>query len=217
MKRAGICLLAVAAAAGLAKEQPAAGKAVSQPRTQVTCNWPVGPNDSARTLLRRFGRQARMADIGVGEGETERGVELFFNDPRRRMTVLFWDPARRHPEKVQFWNERAPWTVAGIRMGDSIESIQRRNGRPFTLNQFGADYSGFMGDFKGGTFATIMGVCEPWIVFDEGDREVPPEGGNPLIGDGELSSDHPAMPKAKAFVGTLGVRFDPPPDMFPKD
>lgn len=195
---------------------PLPGKAAAtNPRsaTAITCNWPVGPNDSARTLLRRFGRQARMADIGIGEGETERGVELFFRDPRRRMEVLFWDPARRHPEKVQFGDERAPWTVAGIRIGDSLASVRRKNGRRFTLQEFGADYEGTIGSFEGGTLETVMGGCEPWMIFDPNYGETMPDGLDGIMGDGETNSDHPAMAKISPTVGALGIRYAAPPEM----
>lgn len=150
-----------------------------------------------------------MADIGIGEGETQRGVELFFGDSRRRLEVLFWDPARRYPEKVQSWDARAPWTVAAIRMEDSLESVRRRNGRAFSLQQFGADYGGTLGSFEGGTLEKVMGACEPWAIFS-------PRAGDyagTITGDGQTSSDHPDMGKAKAVVEALGVRFSPPAHM----
>lgn len=206
-RTATVGIIAAFALASPPPGQSAPAKPAPRLRTAITCAWPVGPNDSARTLLRRFGRQARMADIGIGEGETRRGVELFFNDARRRLAVLFQDSARRRPEKVQSWDERAPWTVAGIRMGDSLESVARRNGRAFTLQQFGADYGGTLGSFEGGALATAMGNCEPWMIFSPG-GDYP----GSLSGDGETSSDHPDMGRAKAHVEALGVRFSPPPD-----
>jgi len=208
MKHAMPIALAVLAA-GLMPSVAAEPAGAARSATAITCNWPVGPNDSARTLLRHFGPQARMADIGVGEGETQRGVELFFNDRRRRMAVLFQDPERRHPEKVYTISDRAPWTVAGIRMGDSLESVRQRNGRAFTLQMFGADYAGYLHSFEGGALETVMGHCQPWIVFDDNSEEMLPEG---LMGDGETSSDHPGMGKARATVGTLGVRFAASPE-----
>jgi hypothetical protein len=209
MRKIGIGLL-LSVAAAWPWGQTVAGKAAPRARTELTCAWPVGPHDSARVLLRRFGRQARMADIGIGEGETQRGVEIFFGDPHRRMAVLFWDSARRHPEKVQFWHEQSPWTVAGIRPGDSLESVQRRNGRAFTLQQFGADYGGTLGSFEQGRLATQMGPCEPFIIFDYNPEKDAPEG---ITGDGPMSSDLPGMEKGHVTVGALGVRFAPPPEM----
>lgn len=214
MKRGtSIGLAVLIAAAGLPTMAHGAARKVARPANAITCSWPVGPNDSARTLLRRFGRQARMADIGIGEGETQRGVEIYFNDPRRRMAVLFWDSARRHPEKVHFWQENAPWAVAGIRIGDSLESVRQRNGKAFSLQQFGADYGGTLGSFEGGRLQTEMGVCEPWAVFSPGAENYP----DSLSGDGATSSDHPDMAKAMAHVDALGVRFDPPPEMRQRD
>ena len=189
--------------------QAAGGKPAPQPRSAITCNWPVGPFDSARTVLRRFGRQARMEDIGIGEGENERGVVLFPNDPRRRIEVLFWGPTRHGPRSVQFVHDRATWTVAGIRLGDRLESVSRRNGRALHMQMFGSDYGGTVQDFNGGRLATVMGVCEPVIVFTPGSGAQYPES---LSGDGVLESNHPDLPKARAYVDLLGVQFPSPTD-----
>ena len=209
MRKVGVGMLATLAAAAWLFGQSAGGKPARPPSTAITCNWPVGPFDSARDVLRRFGRQAHMADIGIGEGETERGVVLFPGDPRRRLEVLFWGNSRHGPRSIQFSDERAPWTVAGIRLGDTLESVNRRNGRALHLQMFGSDYGGTVQDFNGGRLATLMGDCEPAIVFTPGSGAQYPES---LSGDGVLESNHPDMAKARAYVDLLGVHFPPPTD-----
>jgi hypothetical protein len=206
VRKVGIGIIASLVAA-LLFGPSAGGKPAPQGRTAITCNWPVGPLDSARTLLRRFGRQARMADIGIGEGETERGVLLFPGDPRRRIEVLFRGPNRHAPQSVKFVGEGAPWTVAGIRLGDGLESVSRRNGRAMQMQMFGADYGGTVHSFHGGKLATMMGHCEPEIAFAPS-----PVSGYPdsLNGDGAAESNHPDMAKARATVSILGVNFSPP-------
>jgi hypothetical protein len=204
----GIGILATLAAA-LLFGQPAGGKSAKQPRTAITCNWPVGPFDSARDVLRRFGRQARMADIGTGEGEIERGVVLFPGDPRRRIEVLFWGADRFAPQSVRFVGEGAPWTVVGIRLGDPLESVSRRNGRAMHMQMFGADYGGTVQSFDGGKLETSMGDCEPEIVFSPTAGSTYPDS---LSGDGVIESDHPDMAKARVHVSILGVHFAPPTD-----
>lgn len=196
--------------AGLAMAQPLAGKTVQSSRTAITCNWPVSQFDSARDVLRRFGRQARMADIGIGEGETERGVVLYPNDPRRRIEILFWGPARHAPSSVRFSGEGALWTVWGIRLGDRLESVRQRNGRAFTLQQFGADYGGTLQSLEGGSLEPGQRLdCAPWMVFASAADAQYPES---LTGDGTISSDHPDMGKARARVEILGLSFPPPMD-----
>lgn len=209
MRKVGIGILAALAATALLFGQSAGGKPAPQPRRAITCNWPVGPFDSARTVLRRFGRQARMEDIGIGEGETERGVVLFPNDPRRRIEVLFWGSTRHGPQSVNFAGARAPWTAAGIRLGDSLASVSRRNGRAINMQMFDADYGGAVHSFNGGRLESVMGDCEPMITFS------PTHGtgySNSLSGDGAIESDHPDMAKARAYVSVLGVHFPPPTD-----
>jgi len=209
VRRVGIAILATLAIASLPLGQSVAGKSAQPPRSAITCNWPVGPFDSARTLLRRFGRQARMEEIGTGEGETQRGVVLFPNDPRRRIEVLFWGSTRHGPQSVQFHEARAPWTVAGIRISDTLESVSRRNGRAMSMQQFDADYGGMLHSFNGGRLESVMGDCEPMITFS------PTHGtgySNSLSGDGAIESDHPDMARARAYVSVLGLHFLPPTD-----
>lgn len=199
-------LAVLIAAAGLTTIAQGAAKKPARPANALTCNWPVGPNDSAQALLRRFGSQARMEDIGVGEGETERGVVIYPRDPRRRLYVLFWNSDRKRPQSVRFYADNAPWVVAGIRIGDRLASLRERNGRPIRFQQFGADYGGTLHSFEGGHFAGALGNCEPSITFSaEGELA------DAITGDGVTSSDHPDMGKANVRVGSLGVRFSPPP------
>ena len=117
---------AAAALAGTAiKAKPA-----SAPRTAITCTWPVRPSDSARSLLRRFGRPGPRGRYRHRRGRGPSRRVLFPNDPRRRMEVLFWDSSRRSPRQVQFSRRcTRHWTVTGIRLGDSLGSVRRRNGR----------------------------------------------------------------------------------------
>ena len=150
-----------------------------------------------------------MQQIGTGEGETERGVVLFPSDPRRRIEVLFWGGTMHGPKSVAFSDARAPWTVAGIRLGDSLESVNRRNGRGMTMQMFGADYGGTVNDFGGGTLAGVLGDCEPAVVFAFDGKAVLAKS---LMGDGEIASDHPEIGTARAFVDVLGIHFAPPTD-----
>jgi hypothetical protein len=202
-----LATIAVLGAAAALAGTAITAKPATAPRTAITCTWPAGPNDSAASLHRRFGRQARLADIGIGEGETERGIVLYPNDPSRRIEVLFRGGSMRGPRSVRFAGERAPWTVAGIRLGDRLESVARRNGRAMHMQQFDADYGGTLHSFKGGRLETVLGRCRPSIVFSPSDGAIYPES---LSGDGAVNSDHPDMPKAKARVAILGIEFPGP-------
>lgn len=118
-----------------------------------------------------------------------------------------WQPAWVRPQSVKFFVDDAPWTVAGIRIGDRLASLRQSNGRPITFQQFGADYGGRLHSFEGGHFATVMGACELTINFTaEGELA------DAITGDGTASSDHRDMGKADVRVGSLGVRFAPPPE-----
>lgn len=212
MRLIGVSIVGLAALASIPFEQPVTGKpAVAPARTAITCTWPVSANDSATSIRRRFGRQARVAQIGTGEGEEEPGIVLFPNDPRRRMEVLFWNQGMRSPRQVHFSGDDAPWSVAGIRMGDTLASLRQRNGQPISLQQFEADYGGMVHNFGGGYFAKALGRCWPSMYVTPTYADDASRLPDSLSGDGIVTSDHPDMPKARAYVHILGIEFPQPP------
>ena len=130
--------------------------------TVIAQNWlivpgrsvgPIRPDTSEKDLIKIFGRKnVKRAEIDVGEGETQSGTILFPNQPRKKVFILWKNPAtRQNPESVSIRNKNTLWkTERGITIGTSLKTIEKINGRAFALTGFGWDYSGTVLHSNGG-------------------------------------------------------------------
>lgn len=188
--------LAAIASSVLAK--PAAAPAAVQP---LTCTAPVGPRDSAATLLTRFRGLARIQTINGPEGEELRGVVIYPADPRRRLEVLFHDEAMRKPATVRFYHEQARWSVAGLRIGDPMNKVTQVNGRPFDLFGFEWDYGGQVTDWRGGTLKALPGGCNLSVGLNSRSETTPES----VLGDKTIRSDLAVLRRLDVRVGRLSI------------
>ena len=159
----------------------------------------TGRRGKASELARRLCPDNFGAEVGLG-------FALLRSGNTGRSDSLFRSVLTQHPGNSDAWDGHAR---AALRLGDSLESVNRRNGRGMTMQMFGADYGGTVNDFGGGTLAGVMGDCEPAVVFAFDGKAVPAKS---LMGDGEIASDHPEISTARAYVDVLGVHFAPPTD-----
>ena len=177
----------------------------------------IGRNTSEKDLIRIFGRQnVKRANIDVGEGETLPGTIVYPNDPRKRLSIVWHDPATRaQPETITIRGKNTFWkTDRGITIGTSLKTIEMLNGGPFSMSGFGWDYSGTvmhsnrgkmreLGVQKGEeiTGRTLLLRLEPAAALRRTkDYET-------ALGDGNFFSDHPAMQRLNPRVYEMIIDF----------
>ena len=146
-------------------------------------------------------------DVGIGEGETEPGTELFPADPLRRLDILWKDPVeKRGPKSVRISGAKSLWQTAhSISLGTTLKRLEQLNKRPFRLAGFGFDYSGTVLSWSGGALENELGQeanragrvilrlnCSPH-------QSQQPEYQS-LQGDRLFSSGHPALQKLNPTV-----------------
>ena len=90
------------------------------------------------------------------------------------------------------------WASAqtGVRIGTSLATLNRLNGRPFDFSGFGWDYGGMVTDWKGGALAGHRLRLEPGHFID-------PEQMMPFAGDAIFSSDDPKLAELDIRVDHL--------------
>lgn len=106
----------------------------------------VGPIKKGTTLfgLKTLygGGRVKAVDIDVGEGNTEPGARLF-EGTDKELEILF----NQEGDEREIFDIRIigkAWKFKnGLRLGQSIEEVERINGRPFGIWGFGWDYGGF--------------------------------------------------------------------------
>ncbi|MFM5929468.1 MAG: hypothetical protein ACKOPQ_01015 [Novosphingobium sp.] len=189
-----LCLLAPSA---LAK-----GPAMVQP---VTCTTPIGPAESAASLKKRFGLAAKIEEVYLAEGQTQKAVVLFDSQPEKRMEVLYWDDAMRQVATVRW--DGARYSLAGLKVGDGIAAITKANGKPFTFFGFDWDYGGWTNMGKGKLDA-LPGGCSASIRLDPpANAENMP---NALIGDRKVKSTDPLLARFPPRISSLSIDWPAP-------
>ena len=189
---------------------PAPAVAVAAPTT-FDCASPVGPNDSAKALMAKYGADAEIGTIEGAEGMQVKGLILYGKDPARRLEITFWDDAMEHVSSVAPGSAAKAWIgPAGLHIGSPVADAQAANGKAFSISGFGWDYGGYATDLKGGKLASLAGGCALQLRFDNNtDGAVMPDG---ISGDGvTLSSDDKRVKTYAPTVSEIAVGW-PLPD-----
>ena len=188
--------------------QPAATTAAAQPEEEaaatlaLTCEAFADLTGAA--LAAAYGADNITIQTLPGpEGESYTATVLYPNDPPRTLVIVWADPDTQvRPASISARQTASIWTGAhDLSVGDSIADVETANGRPFQLWGFGWDYGGWVSDWKDGAFADVNG-CRTRVRFDP---RVDP--GPAASGDGEFSSNAPAIRAADPVVSEFGVVF----------
>ncbi|MEP0190617.1 MAG: hypothetical protein ABJP70_08345 [Erythrobacter sp.] len=188
------------------KSEQAAGAAEKPTKvsTELTCSNPVKADDTGKTLVERYGKDAKVEMLSGPEGTQVAGVVLWDGDPKRVIEVGFFDDARTELGFVRFF-EGSDWTLAELETGDTLERVIDINNKPIKFYGFEWDYGGGVTDLGGGALDSI-GSCSVGmrLAYDiEGGSLIP----NSLIGDREVSSTEPEVDKAHILVNELSIGF----------
>lgn len=171
----------------------------------ITCSYPVHPGESAQGILQRFGKEARREQL-EGEGGAYDAVVLWPDSPEKRLEISFSDDRMEEVDSVHIGSQSPLWTVAGLKVGTTLEQVEHLNGRPFQLYGFGWDYGGTVFDWNGGALDTIEGGCSVGVLIADRppmDTTLPDE----LIGERALRSDLPSLKSFKFRVNHLWISF----------
>jgi len=197
MRIAFLILLLVAAPAFAQSPPPQEGA--------LNCSSPVAPNDSVKSLLQRYGRDAVVQELPGAEGETYKGLVLLPRAANRRIEITFTDDAAKRATGLTIRGsaKTSHWNLSGVTIGSSLMEVQKANGKPFVVSGFDWDYGGFVADWKGGALSRLEGGCRVMMRF--GKATGAPRN---LSGDGvKVSSDNAALVKWGPVVTEMGISF----------
>lgn len=151
----------------------------------------ITPGMTATELERAYGKgNVKHEDIPGAEGETIPGARLFA-DTDRELEVI-WDP-ENEKKKVVFDVHviGTAWKFEnGLKVGMTLEEVEKINGKPFKISGFAWDYGGYA-NFEGGK---LFGKVS--LRFNPSTEEIPEY----LMGDKELSSTDKKLRAAKPVV-----------------
>jgi hypothetical protein len=189
--RAGILLVAVAVAMGIARG--ACAQEIATAGT-LTCEGPFAKDSSHAKLIASFGTaNVAFQEIQGDEGLTLMASVVYPKDPRRRLEILWKDEESRRSPGAIWISGGAQWTVGrDVRIGADLAQIEATNGRPFKLRGFDTDYAGTVTDFQGGVLSRQPGGCRLSMSF-AADEKAPASAYRKLGGKEFFQSNDPNM------------------------
>ena len=175
------------------------------PDATITCASPVAPDDSAKSLMQRYGQEAVIQPLSGTEGETYKGLVLWPRALDRRIEVSFTDDSMNRAAGLTIRNraKTSRWNVAGVTIGSTLTDVQNVNGKPFLVNGFDWDHSGFVTNWIRGTLGQpLPGGCRIGVRFGM-DGKAPKF----WLGDVRLFSDNVGLVKRGPVVTEIRVNF----------
>ena len=146
------------------------------------------------------GKNVLTTEIGLGEGETKRGL-LVFPKTKNEIQVLFQGKVEMAKlESIRIKGIGSKWkTDSGIKVGTTIEELVAINGKDFKFYGLEWDYSGRLVSWNGGKLDKKVSI------FLEATNVEPvfPD----LIGDKEFWSSNPKAIEAGLFVNSILIFF----------
>jgi len=151
----------------------------------------IKPGMTSTEIESAYGKaNLQYEDIPGAEGETIPGARLFAGTERE--LAITWNP-ENEKKKVVF-DVRiigAAWKFEnGLKVGMTIEEVEKINGKPFKVMGFEWDYGGYA-DFAGGKLSQKVGLR-----FNPSTEDIPAY----LMGDKQLSSTDKKLRAAKPLV-----------------
>lgn len=212
-------LFAVLAAVPFAQAALAAEPTPAGDLQTLSCDGPFAQNATEASLKQAFGAaNVEYKTVAGAEGMETPATVVFPNDPKRTVTVFWWDEtARAKPASVSVQADFAadpdgmnPWLTPvlwqspqGVTIGATVEEIEALNGKPFDISGFGWDYGGYAVAWNGGKLDTGEGACNLTVRFSPSADPVP----DGALGDTQLKSDSPEVRGAKPRVTEFTIGY----------
>ena len=135
------------------------------------------------------------SDVGV--------TVVFPKDPKRRLEV-WWRNANRTGLYLIDIAGKSMWVAPkGLRLGLTLEQVEKLNHKPFKLKGFDADGVASVADWDGGELAALPGGCKASASVQAKDKSAAAA----LPAKDQYSSDDPAMRALKPVVSEILIGY----------
>jgi hypothetical protein len=174
----------------------------------VACSGTFAKDSSAVELATAFNsKNVTFADVEAADGTKVPASILFPNDPKGRLEVWWSNPTARSDIHLIVIGGQSIWIApGGIRLGQTLEQVEKINHKPFKLKGFDKDRIATVSDWDGGALATVAGGCHPGLSL-RADAKASAEKINALSADKEYSSSDPAIRAAKPTITEILIGY----------
>jgi len=172
-------------------------------KTVIECKGPFAKDSGMLALAVTYDSRNMIFTHEKVQG-TEVGVTVMFpKDPKRRLEV-WWQNANRTGLYLIDIAGKSTWVAPkGLRLGLTLEQVEKLNHKPFKLKGFGADGVAAVADWDGGELASLPGGCKASASVQAKDKSAAGE----LPAKDEYSSSDPAMRALKPVVSEILIGY----------
>ena len=172
-------------------------------RTVVECSGPFAKDSGMLALAMAYdSRNMTFTHETVPGGEANVTV-LFPNDPRRRLEVWWSNPDRTGTYLIDITGKSAWAGPDGLRLGLTLEQLEKLNHRPFKMKGFDQDDVAKVSSWDDGALASLAGGCKAGVSLHAGARAAATE----LPAKDEYSSNDPAMRALRPTVSEILIGY----------
>src|SRR5262249_33859304 len=177
------------------------------PTTVVACSGAFAKDSSHLKLAMFFdSKNIAFTDVEASGIKVPASV-LFPNDPKRRLEVWWSNITARKDLHLIVIGGQSTWTApGGLRLGQTLEEVEKRNHKPFKLKGFDKDRIATGSDWDGGALVTVAGGCKPGVSL-RADAKASAETIGALSADEEYSSSDPAIRAAKPTITEILIGY----------
>ena len=178
------------------------------PNTVVACSGTFAKDSSHLKLAMFFdSKNITFTDVEYSDGSKVPASVLFPNDPKRRLEVWWSNINARKDIHLIVIGGKSTWTAPdGLRLGQTLEQVQKINHKPFKLKGFDKDRIATGSNWAGGALTTVVGGCKPGVSL-RADAKASAEQIGALSADEEYSSSDPAIRATKPTITEILIGY----------
>jgi hypothetical protein len=180
----------------------------AEPPRVVVCGGVFAKDSSHLKLAEVFEAQnITYGEVDGPEGTKLMASVLYPKDPKLRLEVLWQNEATRSDLSVISINGQSTWIAPkGLKLGVSLVTLEKLNGKPFKLAGFDWDYGGSVRDWMGGALSTLPGGCAMGMKLTP-DPKISAATRSQVSGDKEFMSSDPLMRAANPTVEEITIGY----------
>lgn len=172
-------------------------------RTVVECSGPFAKDSGMLALAMAYDSRNMIFTHETVQGTEVGATVLFPKDPKRRLEVWWSNPNRTGTYLIDIAGQ-STWTgPGGLRLGLTLEQIEKLNKKPFKLKGFDKDNVASVSSWDDGALAKLPGDCKAGVNLHAGARPDASE----LPEKDEYSSDDPALRALKPTVSEILIGY----------
>jgi hypothetical protein len=175
-------------------------------RTVVECSGPFAKDSGMPALAVAYDARNMIFTNETVQG-TDVGVTVLFpKDPRRRLEVWWKNANRTGTYLIDIAGQSIWMAPKGLRLGLTLEQLQKLNRKPFKLKGFDEDGVASVADWAGGQLAALPGNCKAGVSLHATGKKAA-DVAKDLPAKDQYSSDDPALRALRPTVSEILIGY----------